>query len=409
MIHPMLRLWTKSIRGNVAVIFALMLLPIAGVVGFAIDASRQVSAKKHISRIADSAALAGARTFKESNSAPLAMRAAHSAIIANRAYLHGDVSCPDANSSVTVMSTVKTVRVSIGCTVPTIFGLNISGLDEMDVSVVAEAKAGITTLEVALLLDLSSSMRGSKAAALKVAATNLIDTLVTPDDRVRISLVPYSSGVNAGIYANPALDRPDDDDTEADGVDRVCVSERGGTEAFTDAAAGTNAWVGEPTHRTEHCPTTPILPLTDDTDYLKQQVDSMYSQGYTLGHVAVAWAWYLLSPEWSSAWPVDSRPRAYGNPDELKVMVMMTDGAFNGANIPSQGTPSQQAEDLCEGMRAKGIIIFSVAFQAEPSGRALMLKCATSPAHYYEATNDSELLAAYAEIASKFKGVALSR
>jgi Mg-chelatase subunit ChlD len=65
------------------------------------------------------------------------------------------------------------------------------------------------TLEVALALDNSGSMQGSKIAALKEAANDLVDILFesakgsTKPDPIKVSVVPFAAGVNVGSqYAN---------------------------------------------------------------------------------------------------------------------------------------------------------------------------------------------------------------
>lgn len=88
-------------------------------------------------------------------------------------------------------------------------------------------------------------------------------------------------------------------------------------------------------------------------------------------------------------------------------MVLMTDGAFNLRNIFGRGTPNQMAQKLCEGMRTKGIIVFTVAFQAPESAQTLMQNCASSAGNYFEASDERGLSDAYASIASRFKGVGL--
>jgi len=392
--------------GQVAIIFALMLLPILVVVGFAVDASRQVTTKKTLQQATDMAALAAAKHYTLSGDAGASKDLSALVFNTNIKNVHSDVTC---NTQARVPNaTTLSFRFAARCHIPTIFGKTISGKDRMSVFADSTAEGSVTTLDLALVLDVSASMRGNRLRTLQTAASGLIDQLVTSDSRVRIALIPYGSGVNAGVYGNPALGRTVGDDTEGDGLQRVCVSERQGVEEFTDAQSLAGTRVGAPNNRTRGCPIQPIVPLSDNAETLKDQIDDFVGIGFTAGHIAVAWGWYSISPDWASVWPSDSRPRAYGNPDDLKVMILMTDGRFNLRSNIAQGTSAEQAEELCEGMRARGIIIFSIAFRAPPAGQNLMQNCATSPNHYYQADDNAALIDAYATIASRFQGVGLT-
>lgn len=398
--------WRRN-GGNVAVIFALMLLPVAIVVGFAIDTSRQVTADRVLQRATDIAALAAAKEYAHSDGGS-AVEVAKDTFNANISNKDGDVGC--ALNSWTLDPATRAFTLKSLCFVPTIFGVGITGRDKMRVDSVSMATASVTTLDLVLVVDDSDSMAGPKLTALQTAAADAIDTLLASDNNVRIAVVPYGSGVNAGTYGNPALGRPVDDDSAGDGVDRVCVGERGGAEAATDAPPGIDAYVRDSLVGTE-CPVQEIVPLSNDSDTLRNAIGNLSASGLTTGHVGVGWAWYLLSPDWASLWPVASRSGPYGNPDELKVMVLMTDGLFNlPLHDPAEGLPDsapEQAENLCTGMKGRGIIIYTIAFDAPPAGQTLMETCATSADHFFEAENEAELQAAYARIAGGFHGVGL--
>ena len=125
----------------------------------------------------------------------------------------------------------------------------------------------------------------------------------------------------------------------------------------------------------------------------------MTASGRTAGHLGVAWAWYLLSPNWSGVWPASSAPRAYDESNALKVVILMSDGVFNEEQYRPQGTSSEQAIRLCDEMRSRGIEIYSVAFQAPPAGQQTLKACAGDDGRYFEASSNAELIAAYEDIA----------
>jgi len=394
--------------GHVAVIFGLVLSLLAATGGFAIDASRQVTTKRLLQSMTDAAALSGAKEFATSGSQIKTLERIESSLRANVTNRFADARC--GSLSWGGEFTEGSIWVRATCVVPTMFGVGISGKSHMFVTTSSRAKASSTTLDLALVVDMSGSMTGSKRTAVKTGAKNLVDSLSTLDERVRIALVSYSSGVNAGIYANAARGLAHDYDPDGDGLEIHCVGERPGAEAFTDAPPGPNAYIGEGTSGTANCRVRQIVPLSKDSAMLKTEIDSLINRGYTAGHIGIAWGWYVLSPNWASFWPSASRPTAYGNPDELKVMVLMTDGRFNREyHETTLGESHEQAETLCANMRSEGIIIFTIAFDVATNlaAQTMMQECATSDDYYFRADDEAALIAAYSDIASRFQGVAL--
>jgi hypothetical protein len=53
------------------------------------------------------------------------------------------------------------------------------------------------------------------------------------------------------------------------------------------------------------------LPLGADKQDLRQRINEMQPQGMTAGHLGTQWAWYTLSPNFSSLWPLASEPKPY--------------------------------------------------------------------------------------------------
>ncbi|MEL7033025.1 MAG: TadE/TadG family type IV pilus assembly protein [Pseudomonadota bacterium] len=404
-----LRAFWRQRDGQVAIITALMMLPILAVAGFSIDAARQVSTKKAVQHATDMAALAGAHAFRDGVSASEAMRVGTNGFYQNLPINASDIRCSVAFG---LYSVSETVRTSANCTIPTVFGRTISGKARTRVRASARAEATITTLDLALVLDVSGSMNGTKITALRTAANDLVDNLVTPTNRTRISIIPYGSGVNAGRFGQPALGRAAGYDPEGDGLNRICVTERQGDNAFTDAAPeSADTYVGPPSSFTAGCPTLPVLPLTRDATQLENQINALAPGGLTAGHTGVAWGWYSISPRWTDIWPTTATPLNYGNPDNLKALVLMTDGDFNLASSSlSAGFAATLAESLCTAMKAEGVVVFTIAFDAPSTAEDLMRNCATSETgHYFDAVDEAGLESAFEEIASKFQGVGLTR
>ena len=435
-------------RGAVLVYVALALLPLICVAGVAMDLGHATYAKQKLTNGVDAAALAvGAQrglTLDESRALAESFVRAH---------------YPDNLKSISVSDTGFQVDVTATADVPTAF-MQVFNTPSVEIGVTSRSLRPQGKLEIALVVDQTGSMAGDKLNNLKLAAKELIDTVVwdyqTDDYYAKIAIVPYAVGVNVGAYANSVRG------TIASGTCLVpgclvfqflnplgqiklfgistCVSERTGAQAFTDAPptvalVGTNYPVAS-----NPCPSNSILPLTNDKSALKAAIDALQAGGSTAGHIGVAWGWYLLSPSWGYLWPT-SQPAPYsdmaildsrGLPLLRKILILMTDGEYNSAycqgvisqdstsgsgsntdhincNAPN-GQSFNQAESLCTNMKATGFIVYTIGFNIVDDQRArdLMSSCATDASHAYQASTGDELQQAFRDIAAKISALRLT-
>lgn len=453
MIYSTLRRWASGVRGNTAVTFALMVLPIFAVAGFAIDASRQVALKQHAQIASDLAALAGARNFKESFLTADAKAAAITAFASNIASAHDDSSC--SIDEVTTNTASLSVTIETSCEVPTVFGVGISGKDTMRVRTKSTAQATYLLSEVSMMLDISESMNTTEIRDLKGAAKKAAEIIIGPAPHVRgrVAIVPFSTGVNAGNFGNLATGRASGEDPEGDdrtaagaALNRVCVTERRGSEAHTDAspvhnpvgsvfalisAGGVQNILGTYNRRSaDYCPESPVHPLDSNLTAVHNVIDNVARSsligagggGQTVGHLAVAWAWYTISPDWNDVWTNTAygghsshMASDYVDPNVAKAVILMTDGVFkdffhedfydhNPFTIADKSDAS--ARLFCEGMRGKGIDVYAVQFGG--AEQDVLKDCAGDPKRYYYATDSDELVDIYTEIAGDFMGVRLT-
>lgn len=95
----------------------------------------------------------------------------------------------------------KSVSASASETVDSMF-LDSVGIDTLTVAATSSAMERVGNVEVALVLDVSGSMAGTRLTNLKTAAKDFVKTLLTDDSdgRVLITLVPYNGQVNLGDY-----------------------------------------------------------------------------------------------------------------------------------------------------------------------------------------------------------------
>jgi Flp pilus assembly protein TadG len=185
----------RSDSGNVAMLFALACLVIFPVVGFAIDFSRVIVEKQKLQQATDAAALAAAHDAFMTEDQRRAVVDAHLDALSED--LGRDVTYEFAMDSEGRISLVT--HISVNTTIA-----KITGRDEVAVTVRSDALEGGSDIEVAMILDITGSMSGSRITALKQASKDLVDIVV--DDvqtpyYSKASMVPYSVAVNVGSYA----------------------------------------------------------------------------------------------------------------------------------------------------------------------------------------------------------------
>ena len=336
-------------RGAVLIYVTIAILPLLALVGVAVDFARATHAKQMLTNAADAAALAlGAHTGLTPDEA--------NALVESFIRAH----YPGTLKSFGVSDTGAQVNVTVTGQIPATI-TQVLGTQSLDITVGALAVRPTGKLEIALVLDQTGSMAGQRITNLKAAAKDLVDIVVwdnqTADYYSKVAIVPYAVGVNVGSFAdsvrgsiklgtcpNPGclifqfLNNLLPPQLKLHNIS-TCVSERAGAQAFTDAAPST-ALVGyNYPVASNPCPSNTIVPLTNDKTLLKNQIDQLQASGSTAGHIGLAWGWYMLSPNWGYLWPA-SQPAAYselgkldakGNPLLRKILILMTDGAFNTA------------------------------------------------------------------------------
>mgnify|MGYP003575770690 CR=1 FL=1 len=216
-----------------------------------------------------------------------------------------------------------------------------------------------------------------------------------------------------------------------------CVTERSGSQAYTDAAPS-GARVGR------HYPGTSgqcgidasIVPLSSNATALKNVIDGFEPAGSTAGQIGIGWGWYMVSPNFNSLWPSNGAAQ-YNTRETLKAVVIMTDGEFNtpycsgvvpdswGGGVYSASTridctqggtaryanPFVQSKALCDGMKAQGVVVYTVGLQIDQGGDAadLLSYCASTPSNFFLPANGGDLSAAFAAIGRDITQLRISK
>ncbi|HZD92143.1 MAG TPA: pilus assembly protein, partial [Pseudolabrys sp.] len=187
----------RARNGNVAVMFALALVPVLAATGAAIDFSRANSVKADLQAALDSTALMLSKQAATDTQAELQSQAL--------TFFKATFNRPDAQNiavGATYTDTAGSKLVVSGTVdVPTEF-MQAFGYDSVTIGGSSTAEWGTTRLRVALVLDNTGSMaQDGKMSALKTATANLLTQLqgaVTTAGDVYVSIVPFVKDVNLG-------------------------------------------------------------------------------------------------------------------------------------------------------------------------------------------------------------------
>ncbi len=212
----------------------------------------------------------------------------------------------------------------------------------------------------------------------------------------------------------------------------TCVSERTGSQAYTDATPA-SARVGRNYAASANpCPSATIQPLTSVASTLKAKITSLSETGSTAGQIGLAWGWYTVSPNFNGLWSGNTAG-AYNSSETLKSVILMTDGDFNspyctgvlagdaGSGSGSandhincnatNGDPFTQATALCNAMKFQKVIVYTVGFQVTPNSAAanILKNCATGPEYAFLPASGADLKDDFAAIGRDITRLRISK
>ena len=197
------RAFARAEKGNVAMIFALSLIPITIAAGTGVDFSRAMIVRSRLASALDAAGLAvgASNTLSQTQLQTLA-----------QSYFNANYTLDSSfgtPSDVTVVTGSQSATLSVSVSMPTVL-MGVAGIKTLDVAFTSNIVWGQTKLWVALVLDNTGSMSEtdstgtSKIDALKTATHQLLSLLQSAAANagdVKVSLVPFSKDVNYGTSA----------------------------------------------------------------------------------------------------------------------------------------------------------------------------------------------------------------
>ncbi len=413
-------------RGSILPLFAILAVVLIMVIGASLDYGRAITMRASINRALDTAVLVAAKKLAASITTEAAIiKLIEDNFDANMKSngIEGVNIKVDANSLDLDLKNGR-IGVDASASIPTYF-LSAGGLgpETINVGVSVESSFPTYDVEVALVVDVTGSMR-QHVSSLKEAAASLINILIPEgtkesEAKVAISIVPYSQGVNAQSYAREVTDN----------ASSRCVTEREGAQQYTDAVydydkEDSEFFGGGSTGCSSR---SELKPLSKSRDSLLAATEKFTASGGTAGQTGIAWGWYTISPRWTSVFTSGEKAGSYTDDKLLKFAIIMTDGDFNqyyeksknwrGQEVWSQrsgygynGQPSKRARALCDAMKEKDIEIYSIYFGSNNSstGAKVMKDCASTSDTYFNASSGSALIAAFQHIANEIQTIFLS-
>ncbi|MDX2308112.1 MAG: VWA domain-containing protein [Hyphomicrobium sp.] len=449
-------------RGAIAAVTAVCLMVLMLSIGLAVDMGRSQSVHAAIQNDLDAALLGSAAQSTD----PSELQAnAQKYFDANWRKNHG-VEGAVAVTIETPEQNIVTGRITVD--VPTSF-MALAGIESVKVVATSEIELAGENLEMALVLDVTNSMAGAKLDALKASSQSLVETVYSKphaEERVRISIVPFGDYVNVGTANRgaPWLSVPADTSNEVsycydtsdvigqsncrmetrqgdnDGIPftyeaEVCDYQYGPTYNKCVTYTDSKTWYGCAASRDTPLDTkdedwttpvpgamntlcgNPLMPLSSDKDALTDYLGGLSTFGNTYIPAGLMWGWTTLTKEAPFNEATGSGEKVDGLPVK-KVLVLMTDGANTRSpdyvNKHHGGTDVTQAnahtQELCTNIKAKGITVYTVAFDVtDPGIKDILETCASSPSKFFDASDSEELHTAFSTIGSNLAPLRIAR
>lgn len=472
----MLRLLSARIRrflsacgGNVAVLYALALVPVTLASSGGIDYVRAVMVRSTMSAALDAAALAVAQSKGLTDTQMQALAQQYF-----NANYHQAADC--ATPTVSISKSGQNILVSASCPMPTTI-LQLIGMDSITVNTSSTVTYGQTKLWVSLVLDNSHSMYDtdssglSKISALKSASHSLLTMLqnagTNPGD-VQVAIVPFTNDVTISKTNTTWIDwtywdakigscnmsgKTDAASCKGNGTWtsnwwggscnisgyntksscekavavwtpsahsnwKGCVTDRGamsGPDAtYNYDVMNSSPVSGQPNSLfsadlSSGCPQA-IMGLNYSWSNLGSAIDAMTPpMGSTNQTIGLMWGWHSLS----QGAPLN--PPAL--PDQTqRVIIILSDG-FNtkdrwwGDGYNHSPEVDDRMAKVCANAKADGIVIYAVFvdINGAQGNSSVLQNCATDVSKYYDLTNAGDIQKAFNDIGQQITNLRVSQ
>jgi Flp pilus assembly protein TadG len=429
-------------KGNIAVLFALAIVPVIGGVGAAVDYSMASAYRTDMQKALDATALAMSKL--------LPMDETKMNEVGLQYFLASMGHHELTNLNLEIVPAVGKVLLNVTADYkPKI--ANIFGATQFQIGTNSEATWGIGKVEVVLALDNTGSMSGQKIEKLKLGAQKLVDILknaVREEGDAKVGIVPYTVEVRVDPTAHlTATWWRDGNCSKSQYKTKNNCQNNNGTWRSTNSANWTgciadrdqknssNNWIDydsldtEPnasadtkfprTPSSSMCPTATILPLTDvytsgGYTAITNKITTMQATGNTNVTMGAVWGWHLLD---NKAPFIEGRP--YNTKDVQKYLILMTDGVNTQSRFSSnQNSINGRTQETCDNIKAlpqntannpptPAIKVWSI--RLIDGNEALLKSCATNATMYINVTDPNQLDGVFGAIGTEIASLHLSK
>jgi len=401
----LLKRFAAGRRGNIGMLFALLLVPLIVAAGMAIDIARSSQADAVTQEAADAAALRVARAKIDNPKLTDAELSKMATEIVRHALSKSDsVKIDQVIMTFDPATRGVTVKVTGGMSTTL---MRVAGVKSMAVDASSEAQIGeAPPLELALALDVTGSMnQKNKIGDMKNSALDLVESVFAASSASKISVVPFAQYVNVGADAagSPWISAP------AKGF-FGCVGSRNYPSNIEDRDYAANRVPGL---NGNACPP-PITALTSDPATVKNAISSLKADGWTYIAEGLVWGWRTLSPE--APFTGGMTKKEMEETKAQKALVLLTDGentrapSYPGHDSNDAALADKLLIQACKNVKAEGVKVYTIAFDLKSTHiKSLLEDCATSPGDFYDAATSHELAAAFKQISSSLETTRLVR
>jgi Flp pilus assembly protein TadG len=436
-------------KGNIAVTFAVALVPILGFVGAAIDYTRANSARSSMQAALDSTALMLSKDLSDGTITTSQITAKA------QAYFTALYTNPDGKVTQPVIATYtasssmgSTIQVNASGSVTTDF-LKMVDVPSISFTNSSTAAWGNVRMRVAMALDNTGSMADDgKMPAMQKAAKALVDQLSALEKTkgdIYISIIPFAKDVNvdASNYNQSWIDW-----TDWDAANGTCNSYNWWSGCTSWTPKSHDKWTGCVTDRDQDydtkntAPTNsatrfpaeeyvsgnekycksgnspylqPIMALSYDWAALKKKIGDMEPTGNTNQSIGMAWAWMSLT----QSDPLNAPPKD-SNYTYKDAIILLSDG-LNTQNrwYSNAAQIDARQKTLCENLNAKDPItklpLYTVYTIQVNTGKpadavsTVLKNCASDESKFYTITSVDQTAAVFNSIGTSLSKLRVAK
>ncbi len=432
-------------QGNIAVIFAVALVPLLSFIGAAIDYSRANAARSAMQAALDSTALMLSKDLSDGTITPDQVNAKAQTYF-SALYHNLDAQAVTVDAIYTP-STPKgsTILVNGSGNVATDF-MKVAGFPHLDFNTSSTSAWGNVRMRVAMVLDNTGSMaQDGKMPAMQTAAKSLVDQLSalakTPED-IYISVIPFAKDVNFAVDAagNSNVNQPWISWTLWEAANPNAGTCSKATYTTKSQCLSNNKtwtpdhtpWTGCFTDRDKDYDTTnttpananistlfpaeeyvsgtakyckagnnpylqPIMPLSNSWTSLKTRIGNMQPTGNTNQGIGLAWGWMTLGP--GDPFNAPAKDANYTYRDAI---ILLSDGLNTQNRYTSTASQIDARQKiLCDNAKQTGVTIYTIQVNthtpADPTS-AVLQYCATTASDFYIVKSATDTLSVFNSI-----------